>query len=198
MITVGITGGIGSGKTTVASVWEDLGARVVYADDLAKKLMRNDPELKKKLTEVFGENTFAPDGNLNKPHLIAEAFQKGRVDELNAIVHPAIGNKARELIETAREEHVTLFAYEAAVLLNYGRPDYLDYILLILSDEQKRVSRVLDRDNVSKQDVTARMEKQPDFNQLKPLADFIIENNGTVEELRQESVRLYRKLIGNH
>ena len=101
MISVGITGGIGSGKTTVASIWESLGATVVYADDLAKQLMQTDPDLKRKLSETFGEETYHSDGSLNKPHLIKEAFHKNRVEELNSIVHPAIRIEAKDLIKKA-------------------------------------------------------------------------------------------------
>lgn len=197
MKSVGITGGIGSGKTTVVKIWESLGARVVYADDLAKELMRTDPELKLKLSDTFGNKTYAADGSLNKPHLIKEAFHKNRVDELNAIVHPAIRAEAGKLIKQAEDDGVDLFAYEAAILLNEGRPDYLDVVVLVTSDREFRLKRVTERDSVDESDVAARMAKQPDFSSLSHLVDYTIENNGTLEELHTASVRLYKNLIGN-
>lgn len=197
MISVGITGGIGSGKTTVARIWETLGARVVYADDLAKELMRTDSELKKKLTATFGKDTYTTDGSLNKPHLIKEAFHKNRVDELNAIVHPAIRQEAHKLIKQATKDDVKLFAYEAAILLNEGRPNYLDKIVLVTSDRKTRLKRVSERDSVNASDVAARMTKQPDFSSLTHLVDFTIENNGSLDELRQAAIQLYNTLIGN-
>lgn len=197
MISVGITGGIGSGKSTVARIWKSLGARVVYADDLAKELMRTDPELKKKLSKTFGEETYASDGSLNKPHLIKEAFHKNRVDELNAIVHPAIREETRKLIKQAERGSVQLFAYEAAILLNEGRPDYLDVVLLVTSEREKRLKRVSERDSVDASDVAARMTKQPDFKSLGHLVDYTIENNGSLDELREKSIQLYNYLIGN-
>lgn len=197
MISVGITGGIGSGKSTVAKIWETLGARVVYADDLAKELMRTDSELKKKLTKTFGEDTFNSDGSLNKPYLIKEAFHKNRVDELNAIVHPAIREEAHKLIKQATKDDIKLFAYEAAILLNEGRPNYLDKIVLVTSDRKTRLKRVSERDSVNASDVAARMAKQPDFSSLTHLVDYTIENNGTLDELRQAATQLYNTLIGN-
>lgn len=198
MIAVGITGGIGSGKTAFTNVWESLGARVVYADDLAKEMMQAEPALIKSLKKTFGEETYNDDGTLNKPHLIEQAFNKDRVDELNAIVHPAIQRKTKALIEKAKEDTAEVFAYEAAILLNYGRPEYLDYIVLVTSDREIRINRVADRDSINKDDVIARLEKQPDFNSLHHLADFIITNNGTLQELEGKAKSLYRKLVGNH
>lgn len=197
MISVGITGGIGSGKSTVANIWETLGARVVYADNLAKELMTTDPELKKKLSQTFGEESYAADGSLNKSHLIKEAFHKNRVEELNTIVHPAIRTEVHRLIQEAEKSGVQLFAYEAAILLNEGRPDYLDVVVLVSSNREKRLERVSNRDAVDASDVAARMAKQPDFASLGHLVDYTIENNGTLDELREESVQLYNHLIGN-
>lgn len=199
MIAIGITGGIGSGKSTVARIWGELGARVVYADDLAKQLMRTDPELKLMLRKVFGENTYTKSGDLNKPHLIQEAFHKERVEELNNVVHPAVKKKIQAMILNAKQEMSKngVFAYEAAILLNKGRPEYVDKVLIVLSDDQLRKERVARRDSVDVSEVKARMTKQPDFKELTHLADFIIENNGTLEELEEKARSLYSELIGN-
>lgn len=197
MITVGITGGIGSGKSTVARIWDSLGAKVIYADDLAKDLMQKDSDLKKKLTNTFGKKTYNPVGSLNKPHLIKEAFHKNRVEELNSIVHPAIRVEAINCINRAQKKGYKLFAYEAAILLNKGRPEYLDIVLLVTSEKEARLNRVSARDSVDISDVEARMAKQPDFSSLEHLVDYTIENNGTLEELREKSVNLYHELIGN-
>jgi len=198
MITVGITGGIGSGKTTVAKTWERLGAHVIFADDLAKELMHSDPILKENLIQTFGEKTYTKSGELNKPHLIKEAFQKNRVEELNAIVHPEIRLEIQTRIASARENGVKLFAYEAAILLNEGRPDYVDKVLMVNSERNTRIDRVAKRDTVPESAVIERMAKQPDFDSLSHLADYIIENNGTLTELEEKAAKLYRELIGNH
>lgn len=198
MITVGLTGGIGSGKTTVANIWKGMGARVMYADNLAKEIMGTNHSVKQQLIQTFGTETFMPDGKLNKPYLIKEAFQKNRVEELNAIVHPVIHREIKSLIESTKSDEVKLFAYEAAILLNDGRPDYLDVVVLVAGKQRTRLKRVAKRDNVSDEDVIERMAKQPDFDTLTHLADYTIENNGTLKELEQKAIELYNVLIGNH
>lgn len=198
MITVGITGGIGSGKTTVANVWEKLGAHVVFADVLAKELMHSDPGLKNKLIQTFGNQSYTKSGELNKPHLIKEAFQENRVEELNAIVHPVIRQEIQSRIASAQKNGVKLFAYEAAILLNEGRPDYVDKVLIVKGERTTRIERVAKRDAISGSAVIERMAKQPDFESLAHLADYVIENNGTLPELEKKAEALYRELIGNH
>jgi len=196
MITVGVTGGIGSGKTTVCKLWEELGATVIYADDLAKELMQTDEELKNNLTKAFGENTYLKDRSLNKPHLIKEAFEKHRVEELNDIVHPVLREKIKELIKIQKQKGTDVFVVEAAVLLNNGRPDYLEYVILVTSDKKKRVERVIERDQTTEKEIIARLEKQPEFHKLTHIVDHVIENNGSLKELKDISGKLYKKLTG--
>lgn len=195
MITVGVTGGIGSGKTTVCKVWKHLGAKVIYADNLAKELMQKDDRLKIKLTEAFGENTYLKDKSLNKPHLIKEAFEKHRVEELNEIVHPILREKIKELMQIYEQKGVEVFVVEAAVLLNKGRPDYVEKVVLVTSDREKRIERVIKRDQVTEQDIAARVEKQPNFDKATHLVDFIITNNGSLSELKDSATKLYKKII---
>ncbi|MEX0662582.1 MAG: dephospho-CoA kinase [Balneolaceae bacterium] len=195
MITVGVTGGIGSGKTTVCEIWEKLGAKVTYADDLAKELMQTDERLKKRLVEAFGDNTYLEDRSLNKPHLIKEAFEKHRVEELNDIVHPILREKIKELILFHEQEGVDVFVVEAAVLLNKGRPDYVEKIVLVTSDKKNRVERVIKRDKSTEQEIIARLNKQPDFEKASHLVDQIIVNNGTLDDLSDAATKFYKRLI---
>lgn len=195
MIKVGVTGGIGSGKSTFCRVWKNLGAAVYFADDAAKELMITNPELISKLKAAFGESTYHSDGSLNKKHLIREAFEKGEVDSLNKIVHPAVAKDFRAFVQKAESENRQIVVKEAALLLLGGRPDDLDLIVLILSEKENRVARVIQRDGVSKADVESRDRKQPVFDQLIDMADYIIKNNGTVEELEAEAEKLYNLIL---
>lgn len=194
MITVGITGGIGSGKTTVCREWEKLGAYVLYADDLAKKLMNTDPEIRKDITRAFGSDSYREDGSLNRAHLTEEAFRKGRVKELNAIVHPRVYKASQKLREQAKAQGYKVFVKEAALLLQHGRPEGLDRLVLVLADRGKRVQRVMERDRADEHLVQNKMRKQQDFDELRHLADYILENNGTLQELRRKARCLYHKL----
>lgn len=191
MKRVGITGGIGSGKTTLCKVWEQLGAYVLYADDFAKELMVSDNELIALIKDRFGDNAYHEDGSLNREYLAAEAFEKGRVEELNGIVHPQLRKRIGELAEKKEQEGVEVFAQEAAILLNDGRPDGLDAVVLLLADENKRVERAAKRDAVDKKQILNRLNKQPDFEKLAYLCDHVVCNNDSLDELRSKARDLY-------
>lgn len=196
MKIIGVTGGIGSGKTTLCKVWEHLGAAVYYADDAAKKLMVQDDELISRLKEAFGDETYSVDGSLNKAHLIREAFDKDRVDILNKLVHPVVAKDFKSFLKKAEADNCNVVVKEAALLLIEGRPDNLDIIVLIMSDKKKRVGRVVERDNVSEKEVENRDSKQPAFEQLIHLADYLIINDGTRKELERKAEKLYAKISG--
>ena len=198
MIKVGITGGIGSGKTTFCKVWESLGAFVLYADDFAKELMSTDPELIHKIKAAFGDEAYNEQGALNRGFLAEEAFANGRVEELNAIVHPVLWERARGLASQKEKEGMEVFAKEAAILLQNGRPKDLDYVVLLLAEDEERKQRVISRDNMDSQKVTNRMSKQQNFEDLAPLCDFIVTNDGSLEELESKAEDLFKlvKQIG--
>lgn len=191
MIKVGVTGGIGSGKTTFCREWEEMGAYVVYADDLAKKLMNENEELRSKIVKVFGEQSYDDSGNLDRSYLAREAFEKGRVEELNELVHPVLWQKVKTLAEEKKREGVEVFAKEAAILLNNGRPKDLDYVIILLADEDNRIKRTKDRDNTSDNAIRERISKQPDFNELIHLADFVITNDGSLEDLKKKAQEVF-------
>ncbi|MBD3615645.1 MAG: dephospho-CoA kinase [Gracilimonas sp.] len=194
MIKVGITGGIGSGKTTFCKEWEKLGAFVLYADDFAKQLMNEDKELKKKIMSAFGDRAYDRDGNINRDYLAKEAFEKGRVQELNDLVHPVLRARTKELAVKKEKEGIEVFAKEAAVLLNNGRPEELDFVVLLLADESRRIERTVERDESSEPLVKNRISRQPDFNQLIHLADFIVTNNENLQKLKLKAVEIFKEV----
>ncbi len=192
MVCVGITGGIGSGKSTVVDIWESLGAFVLNADNLAKNIMVNNEEIRRQIIEVFGEESYYEDGSLNRVHLADQAFRKGRVEELNDIVHPYIPEEVAKVINYAEKEGTEVFVFEAALLLQGVRPGYLDLIVLVLADEEKRVERVRERDGVAEELVYDRIDKQQNFDELTDRADIVIHNNGSLDELKRQATRIYR------
>ncbi|MDZ7659189.1 dephospho-CoA kinase [Fodinibius sp.] len=195
MITVGITGGIGSGKSTVCNVWAKKGAYVLNADDLAKQVMVTNAEVKQQLVDHFGSESFLDDGELNTKHLAKEAFEKGRVKELNAIVHPKLPAAASQKIEEAEAQGYDIFVYEAALLLENLEPGSLDYIVLVLADEDHRIKRVKQRDNSSEVEIRGRIEKQRNFEKATDRADYVIRNNGTLEELEKKAEIIYQNFL---
>lgn len=195
MVTVGITGGIGSGKTTVCEIWSRMGAYILNADDLAKELMVSDPEIKAQLVETFGEASFLGDGSLNREYLAAEAFEKNRVEELNAIVHPKLPNAAMKKMREIEQEGYEVFVYEAALLLENIEPGDLDYIVLVLADEEHRLKRVKQRDDSTVDEIKQRMNKQRDFAKATDRVDYVIRNNGTLEELEKKAELVYQDFL---
>ncbi len=195
MLHIGVTGGIGSGKTTFLEVWERLGVPVVYADDLAKQLMISDSDLKKEITRVFGARSYNSDGTLNREYLAQAAFRAGRVEELNRIVHPAVYRELEERKEKANAKGSKLFAHESALLLTSGKGPKCDLVVLIASPEDERIDRVSARDGASQGNVKSRVAKQPDFDLLEKEADYVVRNDGTREDLEQKAEGLYRELL---
>lgn len=191
MLKIGITGGIGSGKTTFCREWEKLGAYVLFADDFAKELMHEDENLKNKIRETFGDQSYDEEGNLNRAFLAEEAFGKNRVEELNKLVHPVLRERTKILIQEKEAQGVEVFCYEAAVLLNNGRPPSFDYIVLLLAEEERRIERTQGRDQSSETEVRKRMNKQPDFESMIHLADFVVMNDGSLKELKKKAAEIF-------
>ncbi|MFU8860672.1 MAG: dephospho-CoA kinase [Cyclonatronaceae bacterium] len=201
MITVGLTGGIGSGKTTVARYWEKLGAFVVYADNLAKELMVSDSSLKRDIKAVFGLQSYKNDGSLNREYLSQQAFDSGRVEELNALVHPVVHRKTAEMISHARAVGYPVFVKEAALLLKNGRPENLDCIVVVTAPEDLRIQRVSSRDNVGVNEVRSIIGKQQSEDEMISFADYTIENNKDMAHLEKQADHIYRLLqekLANH
>lgn len=194
MIRVGVTGGIGSGKTTFCKKWEELGAFVVYADDLAKDLMVSNTKLISSIKQVFGEKAYFKNGSLNRAYLANEAFEKGKVEELNAIVHPTLWTEIEKLAQSKEKKGVSLFVKEAALLLKNGRPKDVDIVILLLASKEIRINRTVKRDNLEPNLVISRITKQQEFETLQHLADYVVENDGTIESLNNKAIALFESI----
>lgn len=183
-LKVGITGGIGSGKTTVCRIFEMLGVPVYYADDRAKAIMVENPAVIEKVLALFGLEAYLPDGSLNRHYIAGIVFHdKKKLEELNAIVHPAVFEDGGKWHEQQLEAIYTL--KEAALLFESGGYKALDIVIAIYAPQDIRIERVMKRDGVSKDTVLARMKNQmPDEEKMK-LADFVIYNDGSLSVLRQ-------------
>jgi dephospho-CoA kinase len=179
MIKVGITGGIGSGKTHICEMFKELGVPVYNADERAKHLMQYDEGLKAQIISVFGETSYNECG-LNKEFLSQVVFQdKALLEKLNSIVHPAVAKDADAWHQMHLDKPYTI--KEAALLFETNSYKNLDKTILVHADEDKRILRVMHRDQVTKDKVLARIENQMlDIDKMS-YADFIINNNGSAE-----------------
>lgn len=191
MLKVGLTGGIGSGKTTIAKVFEVLGIPVYYADDAAKRLMNEDETLKQQLIRQFGTETYS-NGQLNRSHLSAIVFNnKEKLELLNSIVHPATVADAMNWFAKQRTPYVIK---EAALLFESGTTEGLDKVIGVWAPETIRLKRVMDRDHVTADEVKRRMNNQIEETVKMRLCDYVIHNNEQ-ELVIPQVMQLHKQLM---
>lgn len=192
-LLIGITGGIGSGKSIVSSIIESRGFCVLKSDLIAKEIMQNDENVKKKIIEYFGTDAYLKNG-LNTKFLAEKVFSsKENVEKINSIVHPPTIQKTKELAEIEFQKANIVFV-ESALIYEAKIEDMFDYIILIYSDEQTRIQRVMDRDKISEEQIRRRIQFQIPDEKKKQWADFVIENNNNIENLNK-NVLFILKLI---
>ena len=191
MLKIGITGGIGSGKSTVAKVFEVLGIPVYYADDAAKRLMNEDEELKQKIKNQFGESIYT-NGRLNKKELANIVFNAPeKLELLNSLVHPATLKDAETWMQKNRTPYCIK---EAALIFESGAQQQLDYVIGVTAPAPLRILRTMQRDGITREEVTARMDKQLDETIKIKLCDFVITNDEQ-EMLLPQILDLHKKLL---
>ncbi|HAN77182.1 MAG TPA: dephospho-CoA kinase [Bacteroidales bacterium] len=180
-LLIGITGGIGSGKTSVCKVFEALGVPVYCADENAKMLTNACPTIKKQLIELFGNEIYTETG-LNRAKLANLIFNnKKALDQVNAIIHPAVNTH----FATWVEQHAAkkMLVKEAAILIESGSYKQLDVIITVSTNIEERVNRVRRRDGFLEEDILARMKNQLSDSEREKFADYVINNNDNVQIL---------------
>jgi len=194
--TLGVTGGIGSGKSTVCGFLEEQGARVFYADTEAKQLMQTDERVRSAIVDAFGADAYTEEGTLNRTYLSEAVFGSAeRVERLNGIVHPRVFEAFEAAKERAKEENVRLLVHEAALLFEAGGDEHVDATAAVVAPDERRIQWVVERDDVTPDQVRARMEHQLPQAELRRRADYVIENDGSLDDLRQKSVDLYWTVV---
>jgi len=181
-LKIGITGGIGSGKTFICRLFEALGIPVYNADEEAKRLMNTDIRIKEKLIAQFGEATYK-DGLLDRAFLANMVFSdKDKLELLNGIVHPIVIQEAKDWAERQTTRYSLK---EAALLFESGSYKELNYTILVTAPIDIRIQRVIERDGTTEQQVRERMNKQLSDEEKLQLADFVIVNDGITPLLPQ-------------
>lgn len=190
MKIVGLTGGIGSGKTTVARMFEDLGIAVYYADNEAKRLMNTSPEIKKELIEEFGEETFKNEA-LNRAYLAELVFNdKEKLKKINEIVHPKVDKHFKNWVNDQQGEFVI---QENAILFENNKQDSFDYIITVTAPIDVKIQRVIERDHVTKNQVLARMNNQL-ADEFKTINSHFVIQNTHLREAEQEVSEIFDRL----
>lgn len=174
VLRIGLTGGIGSGKSVVAKVFETLGIPVYYADDAAKKLMNTDEELKKEIIKYFGADSYK-NGELDRKYIASIVFNdKEKLELLNSLAHPATILDAKEWIKRQASPYIIK---EAALLFESGANKDLDFVIGVDAPLQLRIKRVMKRDGITEEEILKRIAGQMNDDEKMKLCDFIIYNN---------------------
>jgi len=191
MIVIGLTGGIGSGKTTVANYFIALGVPVYFADNEAKKLMNSSKAIKKKLITEFGKDAYK-EGKLNRPYLASIIFNdKNKLNVINSIVHPEVNKHFSSWI---KKQKVSYVIQENAILFENNTALKFDYIITVTAPTKVKIDRILKRDSTTKDDVLSRMNNQWDDTKKIELSDFVIHNIDLTETENQVD-QLHKKLL---
>ena len=191
MIKIGLTGGIGSGKTTVAKIFELLGIPVYYADDAAKRIMNEDEELKTAIQKQFGKDAYDNEG-LDRTFLSAKVFTDPvQLEILNSLVHPAT---IRDAAKWMSQQKTSYTIKEAALIFESGSAAQLDYVIGVYAPVQLRIKRTMERNHLSYDEVKQRMDKQLDENIKMKLCDFVIYNDEQ-HLLIPQVIELHKKLL---
>jgi len=174
MLKVGLTGGIGSGKSTVAKIFEVLGIPVYYADDAAKEIMNTDDELKNSIIKNFGQEAYK-DSRLDRSYLASIVFaDKQKLELLNSLTHPATIRDASRWMEKQTSPYIIK---EAALLFESRANEYLDHIIGVYAPQALRIKRVMQRDTTTEEEILKRLNRQMDEDQKMKLCDSIIIND---------------------
>jgi dephospho-CoA kinase len=193
MSVIGLTGGIGSGKSTVARVFESLGYPVFDADKEALALYENDPTLLPEVVELYGEGILLPNGRLNRMALATVVFNdESALKKLNALVHPRV---AVRFEEWKNRQHAPAVIREAAILYESGSDAGCDAVIVVTAPEELRIKRVMQRNGISEAEVRARMARQWPESTLVECADEVIVNDDKTLVLPQ-IMKVVNRIVG--
>jgi len=193
MLNIGLTGNIGSGKTFVSRLFSELGIPVFHADTEAKKLLE-DEGIRQRIREIFGDEVLSASGEVIRTKLAEIVFSdKEKLDRLNSIIHPEV---RRNYGEWCRLLHnVPYNLYEAAILYESGHYLEMDRVICVVAPKEVRIRRVIDRDDVTREEVIRRMANQWPEERKAAMADFVIINDG-IEQPELQVREVHRRLMG--
>jgi dephospho-CoA kinase len=184
-LRVGVTGGIGSGKSTVCKLFAQMGRVVISADEIARELTATSDDIKAAIRETFGDEVFHPSGALNRKALAEVVFNNQEAKEkLNAIIHPLVFETIEARINALKPSQRSPYVIiEAALIYESRMDDDMHYVIVVDAKEELRIERVMERDEVDRAAVLARIRSQMNVQEKVELADFVIVNEGTEADL---------------
>ena len=198
-IKIGLTGGIGSGKSSVADFIRNLGYLVLDADSIAKEIMLIDENVKRSIISAFGQQSYSGD-QLNREFLAASVFiSVENVRRINSIIHPPTIRIINELMNQELENKDLVFV-EAALIYESEMDEVLDYVLLVTSPKELRIERIIKHDSLTESEILQRMKYQMPESEKESLSDFTLKNDSTIEELEKKTkffLMLFENMVKN-
>ncbi len=196
MLKVGITGGIGSGKSAASERMAELGAYVFDADKEAKQILAENEKIQEDLRDEFGTDVMDPNDSINPKKLARVAFiNEANQSVLNAIIHPYVFNTIDERYDEIKEkDEVTLFVVDAALIYESGLDQHLDYVIVVSAQYGARMNRALQRGTLKREDIQQRMDLQLPEESKVQMADFVIDNNGNQKHLSNQVDEIFQEI----
>ncbi|WP_455539413.1 dephospho-CoA kinase [Terrisporobacter sp.] len=187
MLVVGLTGNIGCGKSSLSKIFSDEGINIVDADIIARQIY-NDKKLLDKVYETFGTNIKNKDGSLNRKALGRIVFNDDeKLIQLNKLTHPVIRQKVSDEINDYKNKNKKIIILDAALLVESDYLNFIDKLLVVTCKEDIQIKRIMSRDNCSREEALSRIKSQMSQEDKVKYADYIIDNSGTVDELKKKS-----------
>lgn len=197
MLKVGITGGIGSGKSLASERMKELGAVVFDADYEAKKILRENEKVQEDLTQEFGTDILNPDGSISERKLAMTGFSNEENQSiLNAIIHPYVFEEIDRQYESAKEMgEAPVFIVDAALIYESGLDQHLDYVIVVTAQYGLRMKRALQKGKLSREEIQKRMDLQlPEESRVR-MADYVVDNNGSEQDLASQVDEIFKELV---
>lgn len=189
---VGLTGGIGAGKSTVADLFSKKGAVIIRADELARQVIEHDSPGFQKVVALFGPEIVDQDQNINRTKLAQIVFSNDQaLKDLENIIHPLVRDKTNEIMDKQTPE--TIIVNEVPLLLEKQMQSIYDFLVIVISSEKNRLARLADN-GINLEQAKARMAKQVDDEARKAAADFLIVNDGSIEQLEADVQKIWQTL----
>ena len=191
---VGLTGGIGSGKSAAGKYFVELGIDVIDADHISRNILDENTKAKDLFIKNFGESFLDQNNNINRDLLRTEIFiNKDKKDKLESIIHPIVRKEITEFINQSDSIYKIIMV---PLIYETNSKDFYDKIIVIDSDESNQVERARQRDNKSKEDIINIINNQASREQRNSIADMIILNNSTLDDLKNQVIKIHQKLLG--